>query len=236
MMKLIKMELKRNNTRTYVVSGAILCIVLLGLIYFIAFAAQLEDSSAREIVFRRYTNIFRLTGMISLVFFSTMSAIMYSQLIIGEYTGKQAALLFSYPVSRSKILLAKLLLVFLFTSISMLICTTIPYIIFSITELLSPIVVQDVMTMELVTDALKTSGISVLALGGIGIMSLRIGFIRKSVPTTLISAILLSAVYGNIAINANSILSSVLISGIGLIVAVVLVLQLSNKVNRMEVD
>jgi hypothetical protein len=118
----------------------------------------------------------------------------------------------------------------------MLICTTIPYIIFSITELLSPIVVQDVMTMELVTDALKTSGISVLALGGIGIMSLRIGFIRKSVPTTLISAILLSAVYGNIAINANSILSSVLISGIGLIVAVVLVLQLSNKVNRMEVD
>lgn len=236
MMKLIKLELKRNNIRTYLVASAISCVVLLGLIYFIAFAAQLEDSSTREIVFRSYTNIFRLTGIISLVVFSTMSAIMYSRLIIGEYTGKRAALLFSYPVSRSKILLAKLILVFVFTSVSMLICTSIPYIVFSITESVSPIVVQDVMTTGLVADALKTSGVAVLALGGIGIVSLRIGFIQKSVPTTLISAILLSSIYGNAAVIANGILSSVLISGIGLIVTVIVMVELSNKVNKMEVE
>ena len=236
MMKLIKLELRRNNIRTYLVSSAVSCVVLLGLIYFIAYAAQLEDSSAREIVFRSYTNIFRLTGIISLVVFSTMSAIMYSRLIICEYTGKRAALLFSYPVSRSKILLAKLLLVFVFTSVSMLICTAIPYLVFSITESVSPIVVQDVMTVGLVADALKTSCVAVLALGGIGIVSLRIGFIQKSVPTTLISAILLSAIYGNAAINVNGILSSVLISGIGLIVTVTVMVELSNKVNKMEVE
>ena len=236
MIRLIKLELKRNNIRTYLVASAISCLVLLGFIYLIANAAQLEDSSSREIVFRSYTNIFRLIGIISLVVFSTMSAIMYSRLIIGEYTGKRAALLFSYPVSRSKILLAKLLLVFVFTSVSMLICTTIPYIIFSITESVSPIVVQDVMTMDLLIDALKTSGIAVIALGGIGIVSLRIGFIQKSVPTTLISAILLSAIYGNASINTNDILSSVLISGIGLIAAIIVMTELSNKVNKMEVE
>ncbi len=236
MMKLIKLELKRNNIRTYLLASAVSCVFLIGFIYLIANAAQLEDSSTREIAFRSYTNIFRLIGIISLVIFSIMSAIMYSKLIIGEYTGKRAALLFSYPVSRNKILLSKLLLVFVFTSVSMLICTAIPYIVFSITESVSPIVVQDVMTMGLIKDALKTLGVSVLALGGIGIVSLRIGFIQKSVPTTLISALLLSAIYGNIAINANNILFRILISGIGLIVTVTVIVELSNKVNKMEVE
>lgn len=88
-----------------------------------------------------------------------MSAIMYSRLIIEEYTGKRLALLFSYPISRSKIFAAKLVLIFTFTCIY-----------------------------------------AVLALGVIGIVSMRIGFIHKSVPTTLISTILLSAVYGNAVI------------------------------------
>lgn len=236
MLKLIKLELKRNNMRTFVVASAVSCMILLGLIYFIAYAAQLEDSSPREIVFRSYKNIFRLTGVISLTVFSTMSAIMYSRLIIGEYVGKRAALLFSYPISRRKILLAKLLLVFSFTSIAMLICTSIPYILFGISESISPIVVQDVITMELVTDALKTSSVAVLALGGIGIVSLRIGFIHKSVPATLISALLLSSIYGNAAINTNGILPSLLISGVGLMVAITVMAELSKKVDNMEVD
>lgn len=236
MMKLIELELKRNDIRTYLVASAVSCIVLLGFIYLIAYAAQLEDSSSREILFRSYDNIFRLIGIISLVIFSTMSAIMYSKLVIGEYTGKRVALLFSYPVSRSKILMAKLLLVFVFTSVSMLICTAIPYIVFNITESISPIVIQDVMTMGLVTNAIKTIGVAVLALGGIGIVSLRIGFIQKSVPTTMICAILLSAFYGNAALNAKGILSSVLISGIGLVVAIVVMAELSNKINKMEVE
>lgn len=236
MLKLIRLELKRNSIRTYCMASAVSCVVLIGFIYFIASAAQIEDSNTSQLAFRSYTNIFRLIGIISLVIFSTLSAIMYSRLIIGEYTGKRAALLFSYPVNRSKILLAKLLLVFVFTSVSMLISTALPFIVFSITESVSPIVVQDVMTMGLVADALKTSTVSVLALGGIGIVSLRIGFIHKSVPTTLICAILLSSIYGNAAINANGILSSVLISGIGLIVAVAVMAELSNKVNKMEVE
>jgi hypothetical protein len=236
MMKLMRLELKRNNVRTYFIASVITCVVLVGLIYFIASAAQLEDSSSSQMAFRNYANIFRLTGVVGLVVFSIMSATMYSRLVIGEYTGKRAALLFSYPVDRRKILRAKLLLVFAFTSLSMLLCTTIPYIVFGVTESFSPIVVQDVMTTDLVTDALKTALVSVIALGGIGVVSLRIGFINKSVPTTLISAFLLSAVYGNAAINANGFLPSVIISGVGLIAAVAVMMELSNKVNKMEVE
>lgn len=247
MLNLMKLELKRNNIRTYLVSSAVSCAVLLGFIYFVAYTAQLGDTEEFRnagIAFRSYTNIFRLVGIISLVVFGTMSAVMYSRFIIGEYTGKRAALVFSYPVSRSKVLLAKLLLVFAFTSASMIICTSIPYVVFYITESVSPIVVQDVLTISLVTDALKMLGVSVLALGGVGIVSMRLGFIKKSVPTAMISAILLSAFYGNTlsalygstATSETGVLSSLIIGGIGLFATIFVMVELSNKVNKMEVE
>lgn len=235
MLKLIKLELKRNNLRTYILAGIISCVVLLGFIYLFAVAAQEEDTIG-NLVFREYANLFRLNMIISLVIFSCMSAIMNSRLILDEYSGKRAVLLFSYPISRSKILSAKLILVFAFTSISMLISTSIVYIVFSITESVSPIVVQDVMTMEVLIEVLKLLVIAVLAHGGIGIVSLRLGFIKKSLPTTMISAIILSAIYGNVAVSANGILPTFFISGISLIIAVTIMVELSNKVNKMEAE
>lgn len=235
MIKLIGLELKRNNIRTYVVASVISCAVLLAFIYFVAYVAQVETGE-REAQFRNYANIFRFTGTVSMIIFSIMSAVMYSRLIIGEYSGKRAALLFSYPVSRSKILLAKLLLVFGFTSASMLICTSIPYIFFSITESVSPIVVQDSMSSNLVEDTLKVLGTTILAVGGIGIVSMRIGFIKKSVPATLITAFIVSATYGNAAISANGTLPGLIIGGIGIIVTVAVMAELTSKVNKMEVE
>ena len=235
MLKLIGLELKRNDIRTYVAASAISCIVILAFLYFVAYVAQVETGE-RELQFRNYSNIFSLAIALGLIIFSVMSAIIYSRLVIGEYAGKRAALLFSYPVSRRKILLAKLFLVVGFTTVSMLICTAIPFIVFSITEKISPIVVQDTMTAELIAETLGTLLIAVLAVGGIGIISMRIGFIKKSVPTTLISAFLLAAIYGNAAINAGGILPGLLISGIGLIAAIAVAVQMSNKVNEMEVE
>ena len=235
MLKLMRLELKRNKFRTYVVASVISCAVLLAFLYFAAFVAQVE-SGARDIQFRNYANLFRFTGTIALIIFSIMSAVMYSRLVIGEYSGKRAALLFSYPVSRKKVLLSKLLLVFLFTSVSMLICTAIPYIVFSATESVSPIVVQDVMTRDLVIDALKILAVTILAVGGIGIVSMRIGLVKKSVPATLIAAFILSATYGSAALGASDALSGLIIGGAGIAVTVIIMVELAKKINKMEVE
>lgn len=235
MLKLISLELKRNNIRAYVIANVIICAILLAFIYFVAYVAQVE-TGVREIQFRNYTNIFRLTGTISLIVFSIMSGVMYSRFIIGEYSGKRAALLFSYPVRRTKVLIAKLLLVFLFTSVSMLICNVIPYIVFGITESVSPIVVQDAISKELVVNTLQILGVGILVVGGIGIVSMRVGFINKSIPATLITAFILSAIYGNTAINTNGTLLGLIIGGIGLIATVTVMAELVKRVNKMEVE
>lgn len=235
MLKLIRLELKRNNIRGYVVASCISCAVLLMFIYFVSYVAQVE-SGVHETQFQNYANIFRFTGTISLIIFSIMSAVMYSRLIIDEYSGKKAALLFSYPVSRKKTLLAKLLLVFVFTSMSMLICTAIPYIVFSITESVVPIVVQDTMTSEIFIDTLNILVVAIFAVGGIGIAAMRVGFIKKSVPTTMIVAFVLSATYGNAALSTNTVISSLVISGVGIVAAIVIMIEFTNKVNKMEVE
>ena len=135
-----------------------------------------------------------------------------------------------------KILLAKLLLVFGFTSLSMLFCTAIPYIVFSITESVVPIVAQDTMTAEIFLDTVKILVVAIFAVGGIGIAAMRVGFIKKSVPVTLIAAFLLSATYGNAALSTNTVLSCLVIIGVSIIVAIVIMVDLTNKVNKMEVE
>ena len=59
---------------------------------------------------------------------------MYSKFIIEDYTGKRIILLFSYPVSRKKIMLSKLGIVYLFTVISMVASNIAIFLVFGLTE------------------------------------------------------------------------------------------------------
>lgn len=232
MIKLIKLELQRINLRPYFISSAIFGMVLLVFTYFVAYVAQVEQ----EVQFMTYGNIFRFTGAISILLFSVLSVTMYAKLMIGEYSGKRLALLFSYPVGRKKIFAAKVLIVFLFVVLSMLLCTILPISIFSATEMFSPIV-SDTMTSSVFVIALGNLMISLLAVSAIGLLALRIGFIKKSVSVTLISAFILAGIYGNIAIgSAGNMAVSLLTAGISLIVILAVFVTLSHKINHMEVE
>lgn len=232
MLKLMKLELQRINLRTYFLSTIVFGVVLTAFTYFVAYVAQVEQ----ETQFMTYGNIFRFTGAISIIMFSILSATMYSRFIIREYSGKRLALLFSYPVNRKRIFLAKVIIVFLFVFLSMLFCTGIPFIIFMVSESFTQIV-SDTMTGNVLTEVCRTTAISLVAVNAIGLISMRIGFIKKSVSTTLISAFILSGVYGNIAISgAERPIVSMLIVGVSLVAILVVLATLSNKIYHMEVE
>lgn len=232
MITLIKLELQRINLRPYYISSTIFGILLLVFTYFVAYVAQVEQ----EIQFMSYENIFRFTGAISILLFGVLSAAMYAKLIIEEYSGQRLALLFSYPVGRKKIFSAKVLIVFFFVALSMLLCTLLPLCIFCVTESFFPIV-ADSMTSELLINVLSNTVVSFLAVSAIGLLAMRIGFLKKSVSVTLISAFILSGLYGNIAISSggNAALS-LLIIGISTLAILVVFVTLSFKINQMELD
>lgn len=232
MIKLIKLELQRINLRPYFIGSAIFGIVLLIFTYFIAYVAQVEQA----VQFMTYGNIFRFTGAMSILLFGVLSATMYAKLIIEEYSGKRLALLFSYPVGRKKIFTAKVLIVFLFVILSMFLCTILPIGIFYVTESLSPIV-SDTMTSNLLIKTLGNLVVSVVAVSAIGLLAMRIGFIKKSISVTLVSAFILSGFYGNIAVSSTENLDiSLVIVGISLAAIMLVLVTLSYKINHMEVD
>lgn len=232
MMKLINLELQRINLRPYLISSIISGFILLSFTYFIAYVAQVEQ----EVQFMNYENIFLFTSAMSILIFSVLSATMYEKLIIEEYSGKRLALLFSYPVGRKKAFSAKILIVFLFVALSMLLCTILPIFVFAATESFTPIV-SDTMTSDILIKAVGTIVVSLVAVSAIGLLAMRIGFIKKSVPATLISAFILSGIYGNIAIgSAGNFVISLLIIGVSLLAILAVFASLSHKINHMEVE
>lgn len=232
MIKLMKLELQRLNLRPYYISSIIFEIVLLMFNYFVAYVAQVEQ----ETQFMNYANIFKFSGAISILLFGVLSATMYAKLIINEYAGKRLALLFSYPVSRKKIFMAKVMIVFCFLFVSMLLSTGIPIMIFAATESFSPLI-ADTMSIPLLIQVFEMTAISIIAISAIGILALGIGFLKKSTSATLISAFILSGIYGNIAIGAAGNTSiSLSVAGVSLLVVLIVLFTLSSKINQMEVE
>lgn len=228
----MKLELRRINLTTYVWLSIIACMVLIGFIYFVAIIAKVEN----EPDFQNYTNIYLFTSIISMIFFSILSTTMYSRFVIDEYTGKKMILLFSYPINRKTILLSKIAVVVVFSTVSMMASNIPPIVIFSITESISPIV-NDTLTLELLFSIIKTIIILSISMNGIALIAMRIGFINKSIPSTIITALVLCAIFGNAVIGSfgNSSLSLVLL-GITITAGIFVTFNLMGKINRIEVE
>ncbi len=239
MIKLMKLELKRNNIKTYVIAGAVTCIVMIAFLYLFAYAPHIDPDPELQI-FAGYDNIISLFSVLSTAVFATLSATMYTRFIIDEYRDRKPILLFSYPVRRDKILFSKLLVVFLFTVTSMIISNILIFTVFSVSESISPLV-NDTLTVRMMIKALKITIIMAITAGAIGIVATGIGFLKKSVPTTILSGVLLSSLFCNIMfsliekVNENETVVVIFMS-ITLLISMAVSIILKKKINCMEVE
>ncbi len=239
MLKLIQLELKRNNIKTYIVASGITCIVMIGFIYLFAYAPHIDPDPDLQI-FASYHNIVSLFSVLTMVVFATISATMYTRFIIEEYKDKRVILLFSYPVKRYKIVLAKLLVVFLFTVMAMILCNVAAFGIFSISEFFYPLV-SGTLSLQIMVRALKMTIIMAVTAAAVGIIGAGIGFIKKSVPATILSAVLLASLYSNIVFkflgNASKHdAASIVFMCVALLTAIGTSLLLMKKITDMEVE
>ncbi|MDE6202103.1 MAG: ABC transporter permease [Lachnospiraceae bacterium] len=110
MLKLIRLEWKKNNIIRYVRNVLIMDIILFLMI--LASAGELEAIDT-EILYGKSmlkAGVEMFTNMSFVVFTSTMLA----SFIVGAYKNKIMNLMFSYPISRKKILLSQMLSVWIF--------------------------------------------------------------------------------------------------------------------------
>ena len=135
-----------------------------------------------------------------IIFASTLIA----KLIIGEYKFKTITLAFMYPISRKKLMVAKLAIVMLFTFtmiiISNALITTIFCVISDRYEL-----IPDVLSSSLIIQHIPSILMNAIAASGIALIPLYFGMRKYSIPTTIISSIVIVSVTssnsGNFTLN-----------------------------------
>lgn len=236
MKTLFQLELRRTNFRTYAISALIIAVTMLGFLYLFAYAPMLEPNDADMAIFSGYENLIPLYGVLNMAVFCVLAAVMYSKLIIEEYSGKRPILLFSYPINRKKILLSKLCIVFVFTVVAMFISNLLIFIIFGVSEQFLHLVSGN-FTYSIMFQAIETTLIMSLIAASIGIVAVGIGFIKKSVPTTIVSSVLIASLMCNIVVNTTSSrITMYIFVAVMIFIGIMFSAILMKKVEVMEVE
>lgn len=236
MIKLLRLELKRNHIRTYAIAAVLIAAVMLGFLYLFAYAPMLEPDDRDMVIFSGYRNLIPLFSVMDMAVSCVLSAVMYSKFIIEEYAGKRAVLLFSYPISRKKMMLSKLCVVSIFTIVSMVLSSIVIFLIFGISEQAFRLVDEE-FTVSIMLRAVETAAVLSIAAAGIGIAAAGIGFMKKSVPATIVSAVVMGSFLCNIVVNAASSKAAMYaFAAVMLLVGISVSMLLMHKAHHMEVE
>lgn len=185
MLKLIQLEWKKHAVWKYIRNAVIVTAALLGLVMLIA-----SDPDTGKIVAQTgKSEIHSLTELFFNMAYLVFTGAMLSTFVISEYENKLIHLMFSYPVKRQKIMLAKVLSVCIFNFAVLLLSKLLVYAVLLMTKT-AP--VTGIYTGELSfwIGTILTTFISTCS----GCFSLLIGMKMKSSKAALISAFVIMLV------------------------------------------
>lgn len=190
MQKLIKLEIKKHKVIGYWKAVLIINVFITALTCSIGFIEPIVgESDFGGSVFDLMTFNSILTSAIFIVF----SAVVLARIVIEEYRNKTIQLLFTYPISRKKLMQAKLILVFSVTVISVVFSSITQYLALSV---LNPWLnlSSEIITPVAMLEALPKIILSALAVAGIGLIPLFFGMLNKSTITTIICGVVMASI------------------------------------------
>ena len=203
MLKLIKLEWQKHSLWKYIRNAMITTIVLLGMLILIA-----SDPSTGEITeMTGKSTIQTLTDMFMNMAYFAFTGTMLSSFVVSEYENKLITLMYSYPIKRRKILVAKVISVCVFNFIALWLSKLLAYTVLPLTGFGSVATLQ-LNSFSVLGDSLLNTAITVCG----GCIVLSIGMKKKSSKTTMISAFILMFVI--LGITQGNVLPYTSISGI----------------------
>ena len=233
MIKLLKLELKKQNIRMYIISSIIVSIVMLCFLFLFAYAPQIDSNDKDLSFFAGYKNIISLFSMFNMFVFAILGSVMYSKFVIEDYMDNKLILLFSYPIPSKKVLLSKIVLVGGFMVLAMILSLLFNFVTFiSLDYFLKWM--NDSFSMAFFVELIEKSILMTISAFCVSFFACALGFIKKSVPTTIVSAMVLGSMLSNSGVSNNK--SLIYIFAIILICLTVgSFVYLLNKVQKMEV-
>ncbi|PDZ67630.1 hypothetical protein CON30_13125 [Bacillus cereus] len=199
MLRLMKLEMKKFKLGWYVRGAIIANIAILALLIFTSIVSQIEGEPEMrdpQMVLLMASTLVRATFII-------FGSVLIARLIIGEYKNKTILLMFSYPINRKKMMVSKLAITATVTFITVILSNILVVgVFFGIDSYFS------ILPNSFTVDQLTREGINLvplaIATAGISLIPLYFGMRKRSVPTTIVSALIVVS----IAINNNPMFST----------------------------
>ncbi|MBA4538140.1 ABC transporter permease [Bacillus aquiflavi] len=124
MLKLIKLELKKAKLGWYVKGAITANLFIIFLVCSIGFLEELKGNlpiPEGNFTILNYDEAFIIIGALVRATFIIFAAVLISKLVIEEYRNKTISILFTYPISRKKLIGTKMLIVGLLTFMTIVI-------------------------------------------------------------------------------------------------------------------
>lgn len=186
MIKLIKLELTKNDYKKSIFAALIAAVCIIAMVGLIG---SIPDETGNN--FTTVSEVFLLGDILTRCIYIVFSGVLVAELIVAEFKNGTIKNIFVYPVSRKKVMTSKLLLIFSFTFVAYILTT----IVFGLSMmLLNPItqMVPETLTLDLVLSRWPETLFGALMTSGIGLISLFAGMRKKSVVTTIVTAVILA--------------------------------------------
>ncbi|MGE1129477.1 ABC transporter permease [Bacillus wiedmannii] len=189
MLRLMKLELKKFKLGWYVKGAVIANITILALMIFMSIVAQVEgDPEIRD----PQTMLLTASTLVRATFI-IFGGVLIAKLIIDEYKNKTILLMFSYPINRKKMMISKLAITATLTFITVIVSNILVVgIFFGIDSYFS------ILPNSFTVDQLTREGINLvplaIATAGISLIPLYFGMRKRSVPTTIVSSLIVVSI------------------------------------------
>lgn len=203
MLKLIRLELKKHRIDSMILTAFLISLSVLGLMVLVGFIEKFEGLEA----FAGYGESLMITETLLRIAFVIYASVLIAKFVIEEYKSKTISVLFSYPISRKKLIAAKLVIIFVFTLGALLISNLIVTAAFLYISEQFALVTEPIDADRIREHAIYALFQSVSA-AGVSLIPMFFGMMKKSVPVTIVSSVLIVSVLSSN--NAGFSLSSII--------------------------
>ena len=148
-----------------------------------------------------FESTYLVIGLLMSFIFLVYSSVLTAKLVIGEYNQRTITIMFSYPLNRIKLIVSKLIIIMIYTTISMAIgyvCCS-GYIVFADRVDMLEGTFQLSMLQTWIPMAITT----VIVCTVLSLWPFIIGMIRKSVPATIVTSLIV-IVFRQVIISKNA--------------------------------
>lgn len=217
MLNLMRLELIKNKLGSSIRGAFIAAFIILVFLLLGGYASKSEG----DIIFTNYNEVFAIIDTFVRATFIIFGASLLAKIIVQEFTDKTITVLFMYPVNRQRLIIAKLLIVILFTFFSMIISEMIVFSLFYAVNFYSPLI-SETLTLSTITHNAVKLVMDAIAATGMSLIPLFFGMRKYSVRTTIISSIIIVSLVcsGNNGASLNDIIIiPIILACIGIVVA-----------------